>query len=62
MPATVYVIGTLPTELKWVRTLVALLRHPDPNVAELTRQALLYLTQSAATREGREVQTLDHAG
>jgi hypothetical protein len=62
MPQTVYVIGTLPNELNWVRMLVALLRHPDPDVAELTRQALLYLTQSAAAREGREVQTLDHAG
>ena len=62
MPQTVHVIGTLPNELHWVRMLVALLRHPDPSVAELTRQALLYLTQSASAREGGEVQTLDHAG
>ena len=38
-------IGLQPGELRWVRMLVALLRHPDPAVAELTRQALLYLSR-----------------
>jgi hypothetical protein len=62
MPQPVYIIGTLPDELNWVRMLVTLLRHPDPNVAELTRQALLYLTRTAATREAAEVQAADQAG
>ncbi len=62
MPETVYVIGALPHELPWLRMLVALLRHPDPNVAELTRQALLYLTRSAAGRPaGGEPEALDNA-
>jgi hypothetical protein len=38
-------IGLDPEELGWVRMLVSLLRHPDPAVAELTRQALLYLSR-----------------
>ena len=54
MAETVYVIGTLPQELPWLRLLVGLLRHPDPNVAELTRQALLYLVQSAATPDAND--------
>jgi hypothetical protein len=59
MPQTVYVIGTLPHELRWLRMLVTLLRHPDPNVAELTRQALLYLTRSAAAPEEPEAHAAD---
>jgi hypothetical protein len=62
MPKDVYIIGTHPDELKWVRMLVALLRHPDPIVVELTRQALIYLTKSAVARQGSGVQSLDHAG
>ena len=62
MPETVSVIGTLPQELPWLRMLVALLRHPDPNVAELTRQALLYLSRSAGGADNPEAQSLDHAG
>lgn len=42
------IIGLHPDELAWVRLMVSLLRHPDPNVPELTRQALLYLETSAA--------------
>jgi hypothetical protein len=41
------VIGLGPDELHWVRMLVTLLRHPDPNTPELTRQALLYLSRLA---------------
>lgn len=40
-------IGLQPAELPWVRMLVALLRHPDPTVPELARQALLYLSRAA---------------
>jgi len=49
------VIGLDATELRWVRTLVSLLRHPDPVVPELTRQALDYLTDSATHRVSAEV-------
>ena len=47
MAKTVPVIGINPVELPWVRKMVGLLRHPDPVVQELTRQALLYLEAGA---------------
>ncbi|HLI87024.1 MAG TPA: hypothetical protein VKV17_24165 [Bryobacteraceae bacterium] len=47
MSPTTAVIGIQPEELRWIRILVALLRHPDPGMPELARQALLYLSQSA---------------
>ena len=62
MTQNTFVIGVEPSELSWLRKLVALLRHPDPGVRELTRHALIYLTESAATR-GRTVHgPLNHAG
>ena len=51
MAKTVPEIGLDPGELAWVRMLVGLLRHPDPVVPELTRQALRYL-EAAASRSG----------
>ncbi len=51
MAITVPVIGIEPAELAWIRMLVVLLRHPDPVVPELTRQALLYLEAAAARSE-----------
>jgi hypothetical protein len=48
MATTVPIIGIEPAELTWIRMLVFLLRHPDPMVPELTRQALLYLETVAA--------------
>jgi hypothetical protein len=51
MAITVPVIGIEPAELAWIRMLVVLLRHPDPVVPELTRQALLYLETAAARSE-----------
>jgi hypothetical protein len=51
MAKTVTVIGIDRAELDWIRLLVLLLRHPDPVVPELTRQALLYL-EAAASRSG----------
>ena len=51
MANTVPVIGIDPGELAWIRMLVLLLRHPDPVVPELTRQALCYL-EAAASRCG----------
>jgi hypothetical protein len=50
MAQTVPVIGIEPAELHWIRMLVLLLRHPDPVVPELTRQALLYLEASAVEK------------
>ncbi len=47
----VVMIGLRPEEDEWVRLLVSLLRKPDPVVAELTRQAMLYL-EDAALRRG----------
>ena len=47
MPQKVSVIGLCPDELPWMRMLVGLLRHPDPTVPELARQALLYLSRPA---------------
>ena len=41
-------IGLSPGELPWIRALLALLRHPDATVPELTRQALLYLSRTSA--------------
>lgn len=45
-----HMIGVERDELRWLRTLVWLLRHPDPSVPELARQALLYLTGAAEQR------------
>ena len=56
MAHTVPVIGIDPSELAWIRIVVALLRHPDPIVPELTRQALHYLEASAAKRAVAEVE------
>jgi hypothetical protein len=50
MPKTVSVIGIEESELRWIRTLIVLLRHPDPSIPELARQALTYLTASAGER------------
>ncbi|HUB82589.1 MAG TPA: hypothetical protein VMB03_27515 [Bryobacteraceae bacterium] len=47
MAKTVAVIGIDPGELVWVRTLLLLMRHPDSLIAEMTKQALLYLERNA---------------
>jgi len=62
---TVPVIGVDASELRWVRELISLLRHPDPVVAELTRHALDYLSDSAASRKAPatpDAQPLDNTG
>jgi hypothetical protein len=51
MSKTLPMIGIEPAELPWLRMLVALLRHPDPGMPELARQALIYLTEAARKRE-----------
>lgn len=58
MAKTVSVIGIDPGELQWLRTLLFLLRHPDPLVPEMVRQALLYLAKNAH----EQAQPVDHAG
>ena len=50
MAKTLPIIGIEPAELHWIRILVALLRHPDPSIPELARQALLYLSDAAGKR------------
>ncbi len=47
MPKTVPLIGVEPHELRRLRLLLYLMRHPDPSVPELARQALLYLSDAA---------------
>ena len=42
--------------------LILLLRHPDPSMPELVRQALLYLTDAAVERMSSPSGDLDHAG
>jgi hypothetical protein len=46
----VNIIGVQPEELRWLRLVVDLLRHPDPGVAQLTSCALLYVQQMAGQR------------
>lgn len=62
MAKTVPMIGISPQELPWIRMLVQLLRHPDPGVAELARQAMLYLTDAAVDRQSPPSRNLDTAG
>jgi len=60
--AQLVLIGVDAQELHWLRVLVALLRHPDPGVPVLARQALVYLTEAASRRTSTPTETLDHAG
>jgi hypothetical protein len=46
----VAVIGIDPDELRWVKIMVSLLRHPNPGIPELARQAMQYLVQAADER------------
>jgi hypothetical protein len=40
-------IGLDPREVQWLRLVVELLRHPDPVVREVAREALRYLQDLA---------------
>jgi hypothetical protein len=62
MPSTLSMVGIEPEELRWIRMLVALLRHPDPSMPELARQALIYLTESATRRSSTDSEGLDQTG
>jgi len=57
MAQNVPMIGLHSDELPWIRALVALLRHPDPTVPELARQALLYLSRASETVPAPEPET-----
>jgi hypothetical protein len=46
----VAIIGIEVEELGWIKILLSLLRHPQPGMAELARQALQYLAKAAAQR------------
>ncbi|MGA3099026.1 MAG: hypothetical protein ABSF25_21425 [Bryobacteraceae bacterium] len=50
MAKTLSVVGIDPQEIRWVRDLIQLLRHPDPSIPELARQALIFLSHSADER------------
>ncbi len=62
MAKTVPMIGIETAELRWVRMLIFLLRHPDPSMPELARQALLYLTDAAGKRESSQMEPKNQAG
>ncbi|MBZ5725863.1 MAG: hypothetical protein LAP87_12805 [Acidobacteriia bacterium] len=62
MAKTVPIIGIEPSELPWIRMLVALLRHPDPSVADLSRHALVYLTDGAGRSAIAPAGAIDHLG
>jgi hypothetical protein len=51
MAKTLSIIGIELAELRWIRMLIFLLRHPDPSIPELARQALVYLSEAASKRE-----------
>jgi hypothetical protein len=62
MAKTVSVIGVDPGELRWLRMLLFLLRHPDPVMSQLVRQALLYLEKNAGQCAQPAVEPIDHTG
>jgi len=62
MAKSVFVAGIDPSELPWLRLLLHLLRHPDPGMPELARQALVYLSTAAHQRAQPDSKPLDHAG
>jgi len=62
MAKSVSMIGIDAGEVRWLRLVLLLLRHPDANVPELTRQALLYLVESAQRNAQPKVEPLDHVG
>ena len=61
MANTLSVIGIDPKELHWIRALVHLLRHPDPSVPELARQAMIYLTRGVEEKPLRGSQARNRA-
>jgi hypothetical protein len=62
MAKTVSMIGIDPGELAWVRNLLLLLRHPDPLIPEMTRQALVYLESNAHGEAPSRFDAINQAG
>jgi hypothetical protein len=62
MAKSVSMIGIDPGELRWLRMLLFLLRHPDPGMSELARQALLYLAENAHKSAENQTEPLDFTG
>jgi hypothetical protein len=62
MSKSVSMIGIDPGELRWVRMLLFLLRHPDPLISEMARQTLVYLVKNAHEQSEPGTQPLNHAG
>jgi len=62
MSKSVSMIGIDPGELRWVRMLLFLLRHPDPLISEMARQTLVYLVKNAHEQAEPGTQPLNHAG
>jgi len=62
MAKNIPVIGVEQSELRWLRLLVFLLRHPDPMVPELARQALLHVEDVASAQTAFQGNALDNAG
>jgi hypothetical protein len=60
MAKTVSLIGVEHQELRWLRLLLSLLRHPDRSVPELARQALLYLDDAARRDPSAASDSLGH--
>ena len=60
--AKTVLIGLEAHELHWLRALVLLLRHPDPSVPELARQAITYLTDAVGKRGNNQPEPLDYTG
>jgi hypothetical protein len=61
MTRRIGIAGIDPEELSLVRLLVSLLRHPDPAVAELTKQALFYVRDTSSGGVFAGAQALDNA-
>jgi hypothetical protein len=51
----VSMIGLDPREIGWLRLLLSLLRHPDPVVGEVSKEALRYLEGVAARADESRV-------
>ena len=62
MAQTVSMIGIDAGELAWLRSTLFLLRHPDPLISEMTRQAIRYLEKNACEQAHPRAEAIDHAG
>ena len=61
MAKAVYMIGLQAEEIAAAKLLIALLRHPDPMIQQLTTEAVRYVESVAATRGIPDHQVLNNA-